>query len=756
MILSIILSLGLQQQVDTTQLSGELEEVTIKTTFRRESVGSLNLQSKTSVNMIDGMSSEIIKKSPDRNLGETLKRVGGITIQGDRFVIVRGLNDRYNSVLLNGALLSSTEPDRRAFSFDIIPSNVVESMTISKTASPNIPNDFGGGVIQISTKNEFIDIGHNIGFGMGYGSLSTFQPSQYVKFTDLPNLFPTTKEYRTSSLEQRRYFTSLIPTTFEIQDRTNPLNLNFNYSVINRVRLKNGGFGFVGNVIYRNSNSITYSNRKDYQSETDLAYNYNDRVNTNTQNLSVMFNPTFMFSDKKFTIKNLFNYQGENLFIHRTGENYDNLQELDYTNSIGFRKYILTSQFEKTKDNKTFGINYFWMNRNQPDYRITPLSRSLGSQDSMTFVWRDTYRFWAKMNEHGLGTHYHVSGKKLNWGVVEQVKYRVFDARVFRYTDKVTLNEITNNTDSYSGGSNLLSGYLMYSSKMGRLNYNAGIRNENQNFIVNTADFSGREVTVFRNYFDFLPSLNLNYNLTENNNLRFSASQTVARPEFREVSNFSFYDFVRNAQVVGNPNLQKTKITNLDLRFESFFTPTENFSTSLFFKHFDSPIEQIVANGSSPSNLILTYSNPENSRLFGAEMEFRKKVTNSLTFYTNLSYIKSEVEVNNIIRPLQGQSPYIVNSGLFYTKKNISVSLFYNRIGERISAVGFNGYSDIYENGRDLVDATVQYKTKKMEFKVGLTDLLSQGTILYQKVPNRNLINTINEKSISISLNYKL
>ena len=756
MILSILLSLGLHQQVDTTQLSAELEEVTIRTTFRKESVGSLNLQSKTSVNMIDGMSSEIIKKSPDRNLGETLKRVGGITIQGDRFVIVRGLNDRYNSVLLNGALLSSTEPDRRAFSFDIIPNNVVESITISKTASPNIPNDFGGGVIQITTKNEFIDIGHNIGFGIGYGSLSTFQPSQYVKFTDLPNLFPTTKEYRTSSLEQRRYFTSLIPTTFEIQDRTNAMNLNFNYSVVDRVRLKNGGFGFVGNVIYRNSNSITYSNRRDYQSETDLAYNYNDRVNTNTQNLSVMFNPTVMFFDKKFTIKNLFNYQGENLFIHRTGENYDNLQELNYTNSIGFRKYILTSQFEKTKANKTFGINYFWMNRNQPDYRITPLARSLGSQDSMTFVWRDTYRFWARMNEHGLGTHYHVSGKKLNWGIVEQVKYRVFDARVFRYTDKVTLNEITNNTDSYLGGSNLLSGYLMYSNKLGRLNYNGGVRNENQNFIVNTADFSGREVTVFRNYFDFLPSLNLNYNLTENNNLRFSASQTVARPEFREVSNFSFYDFVRNAQVVGNPNLQKTKITNFDLRFESFFTPTENFSTSLFLKHFDSPIEQIVANGSSPSNLILTYSNPQNSKLFGAEMELRKKVTNLLTFYTNLSYIKSAVEVNGIIRPLQGQSPYIINSGVFYTKKNISVSLFYNRIGERISAVGFNGYSDIYENGRDLVDATVQYKTKKMEFKVVLTDLLSQGTILYQKVPNRNLINTINEKSISISLNYKL
>ena len=756
MLLTILLSLGLQSQVDTTGLEGQLEEVTVKTTFKRESQGSVNLQAKTSVTMVDGMSQEIIRKSPDKNLSETLKRVGGLTIQGDRFVIIRGLNDRYNSVLLNGALLSSTEPDRRAFSFEIIPSNVVETMMVNKTASANLPNDFAGGVIQINTKSEFVDAGQSLSLGTSYGTLSTFQPSQYVKFSDLPSLFPTTKEFRMSSLQERRYFTSMIPTTFEIKDRTNPLNFNFNYSIINRVRLKEGGFGFVANVIYRNSNSITYSNRRDYQSLTELAYDYNDRVNTNTQNLSVMFNPTFLFGSKKFTVRNLFNYQGENLFIHRTGENYDNLQELDYTNSIGYKKFIYTSQYEKTWSNKTFGVNYFWMNRNQPDYRITPLARSLGSQDSMNLVWRDTYRFWSKMNEHGLGTHYNVTGKKLSWGVTEQFKLRMFDARVFRYSDKITLSEITNNTDSYNGGSNILAGYVMYTCKVGRLNYSGGLRNENQNFLVNTADFSGRQVQVFRNYFDLLPSVNLNYNLTESNNLRFSTSQTVARPEFREVSNFAFYDFVRNAQVIGNPNLEKSKITNVDLRYESFFTPTENFSTSVFFKHFDNPIEQVVANGSSPSNLILTYSNPNQAVLFGGEMELRKKIGKQFTVSTNLSYINSSVTVNGIARPLQGQSPYIINTGVFYTKKNISVSLFYNRIGERISAVGFNGYSDIYENGRDLVDATVQYKTKKMEFKLGLTDLLSQGTILYQKVPNRNLINTINEKTISISLNYKL
>jgi hypothetical protein len=137
-------------------------------------------------------------------------------------------------------------------------------------------------------------------------------------------------------------------------------------------------------------------------------------------------------------------------------------------------------------------------------------------------------------------------------------------------------------------------------------------------------------------------------------------------------------------------------------------------------------------------------------------MEFRKKLNKNFLFYSNLSLINSQVLGEGEVRPLQGQSPYIINTGVFYNLNKFSVSLFYNKIGERISAVGFNGYSDIYENGRDLVDATVQFKTKKMEFKLSLTDLLSQKTVFYQKLPSRNLINTINEKTISLSLNYKL
>ena len=762
MILAAILSLGLQQYnpTDTSEIKKEtLGEVTITTQVKRETVSGTIIAMKLSPVIMDGVSQESIKKSPDRNLGETLKRVGGTTIQNDRFVTVRGLSDRYNTVTLNGALLPSTEPDKRAFAFDIIPTTVVENMMISKTFNPNLPGDFAGGALQITTKTDFTEKYQTLNIGGSYGSLSTFNQGCYVKFGSLPNIFPTTREFRISNLTDRKHYTTLIPVTYEPVCSPNLPNLNLSYGLSNKWRFGNKGLGVVSSVIYRNSNSIQYNERKDYQSENELAYQYNDKVYTNSSNLSVLLNPTYIFPGGKLTFKNLLNYQSENVFMDRTGENYDNLQKLHYTNTIGSRKFIYTSQFERErktdKGTSNWGVNYYLLSRSQPDYRINPLAKSLGSSDSMSTVWRDTYRFWSKMNENGLGGHYNVNKSKYSYGFMDQVKYRSFSSRVFRYTDETLLNEITNNTDKYYGVSNLFSSYILYKGGNEKLKFTTGVRNENQHFMVKTSDFSGQDIFVTKSYYDLLPTINTNYFLTEKNSIRFGLSRTIARPEFREVSNFAFYDFVRNAQIIGNPNLEKTNISNIDFRFERYMSVRENLFVSGFFKHFQNPIEQIVANGSVPSNLILTYSNPKQAINYGVELEYRKSLSKSLSLYTNMSLIKSQVEVNGVVRPLQGQSPYIINTGLYYQHKNISVSFLYNRIGERITAVGFNGYSDIYENSRDLLDATIQYRTNKIEFKLSFTDILSQPTVLYQKT-NGDLINTINEKTISISLNYKL
>ena len=257
-------------------------------------------------------------------------------------------------------------------------------------------------------------------------------------------------------------------------------------------------------------------------------------------------------------------------------------------------------------------------------------------------------------------------------------------------------------------------------------------------------------------FVNILPSINLSYNL-DKTKWRVSASKTVARPEFREVANFAYYDFVRNAQIVGNPDLRMAQIYNLDFKWELYPSKSETISFSTFGKNFVNPIEQVVDNGSVPSNLILTFTNPKSATLFGVEIEARKNVTEWLSFYTNTSLMKSNVSVNGISRQMQGQSNYIVNGGVNFNWKQNAFNISYNRIGERISAVGFQGYGDIMENARDLVDITYLRKIGKAEIKLTINDVFAQPSLYYQKLQNKQvLIKTNNEQIVSFNLNYTL
>ncbi len=134
-------------------------------------------------------------------------------------------------------------------------------------------------------------------------------------------------------------------------------------------------------------------------------------------------------------------------------------------------------------------------------------------------------------------------------------------------------------------------------------------------------------------------------------------------------------------------------------------------------------------------------------------MEFRKSITSWLDFYSNMALIQSEVEVQGVKRQLQGQSNYALNGGLNFHKDANTINLTYNRVGDRIASVGFQGYPDIFENSRDVIDIVFLHKYSKGEIKFAITDLLAQPTTFYQK-PSRDLIKTNNETSISLTLNY--
>jgi hypothetical protein len=723
-------------EVVVRSVSQKVTEVAVVRTIRNSNIVS------------DGLSIEFIKKTPDRNVGDALKRVSGVTIQNDKFVLVRGLADRYNSALLNKTQLPSTEPDRRAFSFDIIPTSLIDNIIVAKSASANLPGDWSGGLVQITTK-EVSDNFFNISLGSGWGSVSTSKDFKLVQSTEFPSTFPSTYKYRISGNGDKRAYTKLFgnPFTESFQSLPN-LNggLSFGYT--------KGKWNSLLSSTIRNSFTINNIDRKDYQSSTELAYDYKDVLFTKRFSTNGLFNLTYL-GENRYSWKTLVNYQKDDTYLTRNGDNFDNVQNVLSTASNHINNVVISSQLDGKVKTLDFNVGYTYTFREQPDYRINPITKSLGVSEPYQTAWRDTYRFWSVMDENSFNGNINKQFGDIKVGGGYLKRIRGFNARIFRNLSTDMLDEITNNTDKYTADFDLGSLYTMYDTEFGKWKLNTGLRGEYNLFDVSTADFSGQKINVDREYLDILPSLNISYN-EEKTKYRFSLSKTLARPEFREVANFAYYDFVRNAQILGNSKLEKSDIYNVDLKYEWYPKAGENISLSIFGKNFIKPIEQIVVDGSVPSNLLLTYTNPNSAILYGVELEVRKKINDWFDFYTNASVMNSEVKVNGVKRQLQGQSNYVLNGGVNIHKNKNTFNITYNRVGERISAVGFQGYPNIFENSRDVLDITLLHKLPKGEIKLAIGDVFAQPSIYYQKLQNRNLIKTNNEQTISLTLNLNL
>jgi len=726
----------------------QLSEVVVRAASQKITEASVVRTVRNSSVVSDGLSIEFIKKTPDRNVGDALKRVNGVTIQNDKFVLVRGLSDRYNSSILNKTLLPSTEPDRRAFSFDIIPTALIDNIIVSKSSSANQPGDWSGGLVQITTK-EVSDNFFNLSLGSGFGLVSTFRGFKIVPSTKFPSTFPSTYQYRISGNGDKRLFTKQFDNPSETTLQSIPnLNggLSFGYT--------KGKFNSLFSSTIRNSFILNNIERKDYQSSTELAYDYRDILYTKRFSTNGLLNLTYL-GENRYSWKTLVNYQTDDTYLTRSGDNFDNVQNVLSNSSNHINNVVINSQFDGKIKTWDFNLGYNFIFREQPDYRVNPITKSLGVNEPYTTAWRDTYRFWSVMDENSFNGNINKEFGNIKIGGGYLKKIRGFNARIFRYLSTDMLDEITNNTDRYTADFDLGSLYSMYENEWGKWKLNTGVRGEYNLFNVNTADFSGQKVNVNREYLDILPSLNVSFNENKTK-YRFSISKTLARPEFREVANFAYYDFVRNAQLLGNSKLEKSDIYNLDLKWEFYPKTGENISLSLFGKNFIRPIEQIVADGSVPSNLLLTYTNPDRAILYGVEFEFRKKITEWFDMYSNASVMNSEVNVNGVKRQLQGQSNYVLNSGVNIHKNKNTLNITYNRVGDRISAVGFQGYPDIFENSRDVLDITILHKLRKGEIKMAIGDVFGQSSIYYQKINKRNLIKTNNEQTVSISLNLNL
>ena len=308
--------------------------------------------------------------------------------------------------------------------------------------------------------------------------------------------------------------------------------------------------------------------------------------------------------------------------------------------------------------------------------------------------------------------------------------------------------------NDYSGHNTLASGYLSATLPFGQFSFLAGLRYEwNQmELISNTRSDKESHSSHFYRKGDFFPSLNAIYKIDEKNQVRFSYGRSINRPEFREVSPSVYYDFDLASNVEGNYNLKNCYIDNVDLRYEWYPSRGEVISLAAFYKHFDSPIEWVYTM-SGGTDVIYSYANAKAANNYGLELDIRKNLDflglPDFSWSFNGSLIHSRVKFDKgsvyYDRPMQGQSPYLINTGLLYKNERaqLNINLLYNRIGKRIVGVGRTMGSgeadknvrvpDSYEMPRDAFDLTASKKFgKHFEVKFAVRDILNQSVLFKQ------------------------
>jgi outer membrane receptor for ferrienterochelin and colicin len=806
----IITKVNGEEQIDILleESKKNTSEVTVKASARSgakgETVNAMIAFQKNTNTVASVVSAEAIKRSPDRNTSEVLKRTPGASIQEGKFIVVRGLADRYNQAMLNGILLTSTEPDRKTFSFDMIPSSMIDNIIINKAFVPELPGEWAGGLIQVNTKDIPTKSFFNIQLGTGFNTQTIgkgFYRDQKGNTDwlgwddgtrDLPNGYTTKSNFDLLSPSEKTAIGK------QMRNAWVPISTN---AGLNASLQMNGGFvgklfgkkvgGSIGVNYNRNNRLLKLENKQNAYSSGIFSTVYDFADDKFVQDLSLGATGTFSMqlnNLNKVSVKTIVNINSPSTITLRQGPDFDRGEdikgtELNFNQNTFFTVQVsgdhsLTSQL-KLKWYGAFNI----LDGYVPDQRRIFYSKTLGSNSPYSLAISNTLsqqsgsRIYQNLSDYiytaggDLSYNYNMFNLKqtLKVGYMFQVKDRLYDAQLFAnylYNDNPTLRllpveqafaptnfgngsdnligfgAISNKSNRYLANTILNAGFLQFDNQLSnKLRLVWGLRVENYDQLIGSVKkFDSRH--TYSKVTDFLPGINATYKLNEKTNIRLSVSQTVIRPELRELADLSLYDFELNSSVQGNPALLRTKITNFDLRYEVYPKSGEVLTAGVFYKDFKNPIEQILNINT------FSYRNAPKAKSYGVEVEYRKKLDfakalKNFTFQANASYIYSQVNFQSatIDRPLQGQSPYVLNMGLMYDleKHGLSATLLFNQIGQRIYLVGdiqaaVGGSPDVWEAPRPVFDFQVAKKVlkRKGELRLNVADILNKLQYFYQ------------------------
>ena len=808
--------------------------ITATATRERGSVNRALDEQRTAVGIVNATTREQIARSPDGDAARAVQRVSGVTVQDGKYVFVRGLGERYTTASLNGARIPSPDPEKKVVPLDLFPSNLLESISTSKTFTPDQPGDFSGASVNLKTR-EFptrrtFTFAMNTGTVAGAGSTPLFPGARRNLFGDrasgreLPVLVAGAGSFdRLNPGDINRLVGSFRNQWSPSQSSLGP-NASAAMTLGGEDRVLGKRIGYVGAFTWSQGQEV----RLDEHRSLGVPGGDNHAMVRNgftgtSANTSVLWGgllnlTTFVGSRHKLELNNSYNRAADSEAHQDLGslEDYADVDSVRRTQLTYVERTVRSNQLRGT--HSLFGLAFDWaftnsrVTRDQPDQSDILYGKepNIAGGGYFPFGWLSfipdaTRRSFGSLAETAHEAQANLGFRvgptsaegRIRMGGWYRRAHRDADARYYnifarrpltpeerrltpeelfdgRYTqDTSTVLNLSPSTagGAYDARDQVGAGYLMGEWLFAdRFRVIGGARVERWLLDLTAQPTQGSTVFVSRRNTDVLPSLALNVALGDAQNLRFSASQTLARPEYREVAPVEFTSLVGELNEVGNDSLQRTLVQNFDARWELYPSAGEVLSFAVFAKHFSQPIERIEVATTGANRL--SFANAESAINYGVELEVRKNLgafsesLSPFTVFTNATVMHSEIRLgdDNLSsatrsnRPMVGQAPYVVNAGLSYARGergSTSATLLYNVVGRRIwAAAQLPILEDAYEMPRNVLDLSLRFPVARgLSAKADAQNLLDAPVLVKQGEVERLRYRTGRTVSVGLSWN---
>lgn len=770
----------LEQDISLSAATLQLKTQVVTADAERGSVNAALDAQRNATGIVNSITAEQIQKSPDGDAAQAVQRVSGVTVQDGKYVFVRGLGERYTTASLNGARIPSPEPEKRLVPLDLFPTGLIQAVTTSKTFTPDQPGDFSGGSVEIQTREFPATRQISYSASIGYNSAATGKSilaaprvgSEWLGFAgaerDVPAILAGSPNV--ISFQRGDPMTNEIVNSFRnawsVRTEDGTPNTSMSVSLGGSDPILGRTIGYAGAVTYSYNQEVRAGELR----ELPEATGSND-----VQPYAVLRGSTGRASVQWGGLLNLSTLVGGatrvafNNAYSRTADNEARLMEgivEDAEDHRSMLRYIeRTVRSNQLQVQHQLGARHAldWsvtssgVSRREPDRAELTYTRQVSESDSpfRLLNGRGARRSFLDLTESNINaaanyrvefgsagrTHFAKFGgmfrstsrdaDNLAYGIsttlpasaLELPPEQIFDGRFSGSSDSIFFVGSEVRSGSYTADDQVAAGYGMLEFALGeRVRLIGGARVESGDLEVITHLTSGQTVPSHVKQTDVLPSVAVNFRPSETHNLRISASQTLSRPEYRELSETNNEDPATGIAFQGNPNLRRTLIQNADARWEWYPNAGEVISVGVFYKRFDDPIERIEVGVSGVREALQqTVVNAKGARNYGVELELRKglgsfgSAFDGFLLFTNATLMQSRIEIDDASgseqeRAMVGQAPYVVNAGLTYANRTgrMSATALYNIVGERITAA-VPGRPDIYEQSRNALDLSIRF-----------------------------------------------